>query len=326
MNDDRQVDDLLSPLREDQAGAGEQLPLSIDRGRVVARMMTVAKNAPRERMQQRLALFSSAAAVVLALGVVQWTRHAPVSDTSEISSDRELALLSLGGQVTWRGPRAMRLAPGQSATIDAAGDVTTASSGSARLRSSRGVEIELETDTHVGLDELRGHDASLRLFAGKSWYRVPQLGQRDTFAVVTREVHVEVRGAVFTVDTSGEGIITVRVDEGVVVVKAPAGDVTLTASQSWTNQRPATTPPRATQAAVPPSVSASPRLTGASPRGTLDKETGLLRAGLAAERSGDLTGATASLDRLLARFPQSPLAPDARAALARVRSRQRAAP
>jgi hypothetical protein len=318
MNGDQRVDvdDLLSPLREDEAGAREPLPLSIDRGRVVARMMTVAKDAPRERMQRRLALFSSAAVVVLALGVVRWTRHAPVS---EVSNDRVVALLSLGGEVTWRGPSAMRLAPGQSATIDAAGDVTTASSGSARLRSSRGVEIELETDTHVGLDEFRGHEASLRLFAGKVWCRVPQLGQRDTFSVVTKEVHVEVRGAVFTIDTSGDGIISVRVDEGVVVVKASTGDVTLTASQSWTNQHPVAPPPRASQ-------TDPPRLTGASPRGTLDRETRLLRAGLAAERSGDLTGATTSLDRLLARFPQSPLAPDARAALARVRSRQRAAP
>jgi TolA-binding protein len=56
--------------------------------------------------------------------------------------------------------------------------------------------------------------------------------------------------------------------------------------------------------------------------GTLDEETRLLRSGLAAERSGDLAGAAASFEQLLSRHPQSPLAPEARAALARVKARR----
>ena len=293
MNRDRQVDDVLSPLRDEQAGVGESR--SIDRGRVVARMMTVAKDAPRERMQRRLALLASAATLVLALGVVRWVRNAPLSRDQEV---REVAISSIGGEVevTWRGARALRLASGESA--------------------------------HVGVSELEGRGASVRLFAGMVRCRVPQLAPNDIFSVVTRDVHVEVRGAVFIVETSGDGIISVRVDEGVAVVRQAATEVTLTAPQSWTNQRPAE-PPRAATPTPPPASSAPPRKVGTSmavSRGTLDEETRLLRSGLAAERNGDLKDATASLVRLLARFPQSPLAPDARAALARVRSRQRAAP
>jgi hypothetical protein len=212
--------------------------------------------------------------------------------------------------------------------------VITASSGEARVRAPSGAELDLATDTHVGLDELKGPSASLRLFAGKVRCRVPHLRSNEAFSVVTSDVRVVVHGTIFSVETSPEGTISVRVEEGVVVVQHPAGEVRLTASQSW-NNRPTEPPPPAPQPIAKegqepparPSLSAPPRKSGdAPPRGTLDEETRLLRSGLAAERRGDLTRAAASFDQLLARFPQSPLAPDARAALARVRSHQRAVP
>jgi hypothetical protein len=250
---------------------------------------------------------------------VRWARNAPVS------SDRELAVLSLVGDVTLRGAKATPLGAGQSATIDASGDVVTAPSGEARLRAATGVEIDVATDTHVGLDELRGRQASVRLYAGRVHCRVPHLAASDTFSVVTRDVHVVVRGTAFSVETSRQGTTSVHVDEGVAVVHHPGGDVTLAASQSWTNQQ-AAEPPRASAAStvVPAPPAQRLRASPPPPRGTLNKETRLLRSGLAAERSGDLTKARASFDHLLTRFPRSPLAPDAREALARVQSQQRA--
>lgn len=319
MNEGRHVPDLLAPLRDDLDDAKELRP--IDRERVVARMMSVGGRArPRGWMPYRFAPLAVAAAFALIFGVVRWARTPPVS------SGRELALLSLAGEVTWRGTRAQPLAPGQSGAIEAAGDLVTASSGEARLRSTSGVEIDVQTDTHVGLDGLRGRGASVHLFAGKVRCRVPRLAPSDTFSVVTRDVHVVVHGTAFSVETTREGMTRVHVDEGVVVVRHRDGDVTLAASQSWTNQ-PASEPPRASA----PSVAPAPpprRLRAAAPppRGTLNKETRLLRSGLAAERSGDLSGATAAFDLLLTRFPHSPLVLDAREALARVRSQQRAAP
>jgi hypothetical protein len=322
----RQVDDLLAPLRDRPADAADLRPDSGElRERVVAGMMRAGSVAsePRGWMPGRIGIFAVAATCALILGVVRWAGN------PQVSSDRELAVLSLVGDVTWRGVKAMPLAAGQSATIDAAGDVVTAASGEARLRAATGVEIDVATDTHVGLDELRGRRASVRLYAGKVHCRVPRLAASDTFSVVTRDVHVVVHGTAFSVETSRQGMTSVRVDEGVVVVHHPGGDVTLAASQAWTNE-PAAEPPRAaTTSTVAP---APPRRLRVSPppRGTLNKETRLLRSGLAAERSGDLTRARASFDQLLTRFPHSPLAPDAREALARVqlhqRAQQRAAP
>ena len=54
---------------------------------------------------------------------------------------------------------------------------------------------------------------------------------------------------------------------------------------------------------------------------TLAAETKLLRSGLASEQKGDLQGAVIAFRTLVARYPESQLASDARAALERVKGR-----
>jgi len=54
--------------------------------------------------------------------------------------------------------------------------------------------------------------------------------------------------------------------------------------------------------------------------GTLEEENRLFQAGLSSERQGDARAAAAAFDELLARYPQSPLAPATRRALARVKA------
>ena len=327
MNRDRRVDDLLAPLRDELPDANDAAP--IDRERVVARMMSAAKATPPARTTLWVAALAVAAAFAVGFGAMRWLRKPG-------PSDQAVAINAVAGEVTWRGAGAMALKPGESATVETGGHVTTASAGEAHLKAASGVEFDVYDRTDVGLDELRGASSSLRLFEGRVRCKVPHLAPSATFSVVTSDVRVVVHGTVFSVEASREGIVTVRVDEGVVSVHYATGDVTLTASQSWSNQRapepatpvlqPVAKDPRE---ASPKTLLSSPRKTGepsASPSGTLDEETRLLRSGLAAERSGDLTGAAASFNQLLTRFPQSPLAPDARAALVRVRSHQRTGP
>jgi outer membrane protein assembly factor BamD (BamD/ComL family) len=54
---------------------------------------------------------------------------------------------------------------------------------------------------------------------------------------------------------------------------------------------------------------------------TLAAETKLLRSGLASEQKGDLKSAVTAFETLTSRYPDSQLAPDAKAALARVKGR-----
>jgi outer membrane protein assembly factor BamD (BamD/ComL family) len=49
-------------------------------------------------------------------------------------------------------------------------------------------------------------------------------------------------------------------------------------------------------------------------------ESQLLRQGLAAERQGRTADAISALSQLVTEYPHSPLAPDARAALARIQA------
>jgi TolA-binding protein len=55
------------------------------------------------------------------------------------------------------------------------------------------------------------------------------------------------------------------------------------------------------------------------PDGTLDEENRLLESALSAERAGDLRQARKLFAQLLTRHPNSPLIPEARLGLARVR-------
>jgi hypothetical protein len=274
-----------------------------------------------------VAALAVAAAFAVGFGAMRWLRK-------PATSEQALAINAVAGEVTWRGAGAMDLHPGESATVETGGHVTTASAGEAHLKAASGVEFDVYDRTDVGLDELRGASSSLRLFEGRVRCRVPHLAPSATFSVVTSDVRVVVHGTVFSVEASREGTVTVRVDEGVVSVHHATGDVTLTASQSWSTQRapepasPVLQPVAKDPREAPPKTSLSlPRKSGEPiASGTLDEETRLLRSGLAAERSGDLAGAAASFNQLLTRFPQSPLAPDARAALVRVRSHQRTGP
>src|SRR5579859_2532145 len=325
MNRDGRVDELLAPMRGDLPDA--QGAPAIDRERIVARMMDVAKSEPRAS-RRWVVVFAVAAAFAVGFGAMRWARKPAPTEGA-------LAIAAVAGEVTWRGAGARAISPGQSANVQAEGSVTTASSGEAHVRSPSGLEVDLFGDTHVGLDALRGSSQSLRLFGGKVRCRVPHLAASETFSVETSDVRVIVHGTVFSVEASRDGAITVRVDEGVVSVHHPGGDVTLKASESWTNARPSEPTNVAAEPTVQEGREAPPKASISStrkpsepsaPATTLDEETRLVRSGLAAERSGDLARAASAFDQLLSRFPQSPLAPDARAALARVRSHQRSTP
>jgi TolA-binding protein len=100
-----------------------------------------------------------------------------------------------------------------------------------------------------------------------------------------------------------------------------------------TDSQAAIAPRALEQAALPntPNATPAPSAKGARgtaksapnaavPAATLAQEGQLLRQGLAAERQGRFTDAASALTQLVEKFPNSPLLPDARAALTRVRS------
>jgi TolA-binding protein len=142
-----------------------------------------------------------------------------------------------------------------------------------------------------------------------------------------------VHGTTFRVsaaDAAGVMRTCVRVEEGVVGVLGTDGEARLEAFQSWGCDEPIADEKKVAAelgTAISRPERRAPSRSGVDPahadpghseRGTLDEENGLFQAGLAAERAGDARRAAASFDLLLSRYPQSPLANEARAALARI--------
>jgi hypothetical protein len=329
MNRDPQIDELLAPLRSDGPELSER-PVEVDRERVLAGMRDAARSVPLERARRtrRLAVLAVAAGFAIVLGAMA-TRTAT-------RSAHRVDVTAVAGDVTLQGPAAQAIAPGEAARLSPEGELWTAPRAEARIHTESGLDLEVFENTRVSLADFKPESSSLRLGGGGVRCHVPHLAPKQTFSVVTPDATVVVHGTVFSVEVRPDGTTTrttVRVDDGVVVVRHAAGEIELRASQSWTNQPPLEIPPPAASEPAPDivvekqaktqphgSTRRTPDSQAPSP-GTLDQETQLLRSGLAAERSGDLAGAGASFEQLLSRYPQSPLVPDARAALRRVKAR-----
>ena len=208
-------------------------------------------------------------------------------------------------------------------------DVTTAEHGSAELSSATGLGLRLGENTRISVAELVGAAAKnqVLLTQGLLSCTVPHLVEGQRFAVVTPDARVVVHGTVFSVRVntlSAPGSQTcVAVTDGVVIVQHGNNETALNAGDSWgcapdTESRAA--PPALLEEPRAAKAAASQSRSRAAEHGTLAEETALFQAALASERLGDRAQAQAQLSRLLATYPSSPLAAEARHALARVGS------
>jgi hypothetical protein len=337
MSRDPRVDELLAPLREGASEPGRLV--EIDRDRTLARMSAAAKSASLERVRPRRSF--GLLAVAAGFAVIVGGASLRIAAKRVAVSDPSLSITAIAGEVTLDGPAPRSIAAGQSASVSPDGDLATAPDGQAHIKAPSGLEVDVFGGTRVALANLQAGSSTVRLSKGALRCRVPHLDPKETFSVSTPDARVVVHGTVFSVEVASDGAstrTTVRVEEGVVVVQHGSDESTLTASQGWTSSPPAESSPRSSSTigadpksadeTIPKERTAPGRSWRRGPEpatpasGTLDQETQLLRSGLAAERKGELTAAAASFELLLSRHPQSPLRPDALAALARVRARQ----
>jgi TolA-binding protein len=284
----------------------------------------------RENRKRRLVvattgLLSAAAAVVLFFGI---------DSSLQDPTDAEAS----GLQLSPRGPHVAMTRGGDSQPLSAPialaarGELTV--SAPSELKTSRGLQIALDSDTRVGLDGMSPArvKSQLRLAQGKVRCAVPPLKGDESFSVVTNQAEVVVHGTEFTVEMLS-GNTCVRVSQGLVEVRHATGSAFLSPGASWgcdvavaESEETVTADPIIDQREVEadrPSRSKirarTPRPSDEEPSGTLAEETRLFSAALAAERRGDESRASALYSRLLQRYPGSPLAPEARRGLARVK-------
>lgn len=324
MNDDaRDARKLLAPLRE--------RPASVDAERLGARRERVLSaissevNTLAARRKQRRWWRAAGAASLLAAGVACafWAprllqRPAPAT----------LALTFVGSVGQTHAGSARTLRAGEALAADP-GEISTAAEGSAELISSAGLGLRLGGATRLSLAALLGPGAQnqVALRQGEVTCSVPHLQEGQRFSVQTPDARVVVHGTVFSVNvdtTRPAGHATcVAVTEGVVIVQHAGSETALNAGDSWgcePEARADAAPAPAVDSEPPPIralIKPSPR---AIERGTLARESELLQRALAAERQGQREQAATLLAQLLTKYPSSPLVPEARRALGRVKS------
>lgn len=319
------LEDLLAPLTEPVDELSSRR-LHVDRERVVSRMVAASLAPPRRfgRRAQLAGALALAASIALATwaGVAHW-RSGQVGGLQVIAMRGEVR--SAQGALILQQP----------SFLAAEGTLETGAGAAARVEAPGGASIELAAETHVGLSELmrEGGAATLRLSRGRVRCSVRHDPAR-TFTVVAGDTRVVDVGTIFSVsvEPASTGSVTrVIVEEGEVLVERASVKHRLKAPASWSSESPAppvasapvTAPvsPERVEIPAPSTVSARRIPSKLRADNTLALETQLLRAGLAQEQSGDLAGAARSLETLTKRYPDSPLAPDARSALRRVQAR-----
>jgi ferric-dicitrate binding protein FerR (iron transport regulator) len=326
---------LLAALRE--------RPHSVDSARAESRRARVVPHlqhhlvliaARRRRARQwQYAAFALAALVacvaVVLFGVV---RRDVVPAFSEIRAVQGRLVHSVSGQDH-------TVLAGDRLVVPVDGELRTDDTSGASLETESGLRLDLDASSEVSLSHMAGaKEHRVELLGGQLACAVPKLEVGSSFAVVTPNARVVVHGTKFTVrvDSPQAGVTRtcVRVREGLVAVHHAAGTAMLHAGESWgcpeapiAAARNDVVPRVAVNDARPDKkakhVRPSAPIAAAEPaaperEATLAKETALLQEALAAEHGGRRDAAMAALTKLLSTYPESPLLPEARAALKRV--------
>lgn len=301
MSTDPEIQQLLAPMAEREVDTASPA-FQVDRERVLARMARAHAQAPvalRSRWPSYTG-FAAAAALLLVAGTLLWQRAGSQS----------------GMEVT--------IAQGSATQLD--GELETGAASEARVRTKEGLDIEVHSQTRVGLNELTA-SSQLKLIGGAVRCTVPHRRPGHPFQVITPDVIVEDIGTIFTVTVDGPKHLTrVSVEEGEVLIRQGAKQIHVRAPNSWSSSdvaepavlAPAQPEPAPESSAKPEPLPVKGPRGASKPPGSLAQEAQLLRQGLAAERQGRSAEAAATLKELIRKYPQSPLVPDARAALIRV--------
>jgi hypothetical protein len=302
----------------------------VDREAVLARMAQAGRRDRSRWLRWAVPCAVAAGVGALVLGAWLW-RGSGGSSSGDASLE---VVVSEGSATQLRGAAQTEVPPKRNTHIAALGDLETAADSNARVRTADGLEIELRSQTRVSLGELKASKSQVRLLGGGIRCNIPHRASQQAFQVVTPDVTVVDLGTVFTVSLEGPNLAThIAVEEGEVLIEKASGQTRLRAPGTWSSapavtEAPAaaSTPGLAPSAPIPvPAPSANLARPAArtpsgkaAPTATLDVESQLLRQGLAAERQGRRAEAISAFTQLITEYPHSPLAPDARAALARI--------
>lgn len=290
----------------------------------------VPERGARRRVQRTLVALAVAAAAALAIGAALRLRSsgAPTALEPTLQAESAAALVLRHGTTRFADPSSQtRIEPGD--------EVSVASGNHAHLRLGSGAMVEIAAATRLRMGG-RDRDEVITLLRGSVSLRVPKLAAPHTLSVVAPDASVIVHGTRFSVTVDGPPSAATRtsvhVTQGEVAVLFQTGHVILRAGQSWQSAEQSVSedkPPASALDAGPRtdavrSAALEVQKTASANRGAKSKggddlavQNRLYSSALAARDHGDDDEAVALLTELLDRYPNSPLADEAR----RVRTR-----
>jgi hypothetical protein len=311
--------------------SGEGVPRSdLEEARVIATVAAAIRARRVEGMRRRWLLGSFAAAATIALGLGIAKRGAQtlasihpaptMSSRPDVSAASATVDQVTGEAYILHGSASQSVVPGRAV---GAGDQILVEHGA-------GVTLGLPSGTRVVAEEgadltvlAEGATQLFRLTAGSMRANVHKLAPGERFMIRTSDAEVEVRGTAFRVSTvtaadasCGGGTTTrVAVEEGVVTVRSGHTEASVPAGHMWPEcGMPVAAPSRN---ALPSAMAADTRLMPSTPsrmalpKSDLAEQNDLYASAIAARDKGDTVAAVARFERLVAKYPLSPLAENA---------------
>ena len=309
------------------------------RDRVVPRLSAAIRLEARRREQRRrwgrlAAIVAVAASLLLIVGAATYLsgRQAPrAGEETALAASMDRLHAIEGTVLVTNGGVVVASSPLSDVPLEPGSEVRTPAGGRATMLLKPGVVVDVDASTSVGLVKEEGTASSVvMLTRGRVDVSVPHLTAGSTFAVRTPQAEVVVHGTRFSVvveDVESRSSITrVEVTEGVVAVRRDGTEVLLRRGDGWSSATLDVAAPASSATASPVADSPTPpsarpatgSVRGPAPAATspavssLAEENRLYQAAMTAKRAGDDARVVSRLSELMARYPSSPLVPNAR--------------
>jgi hypothetical protein len=294
----------------------------------------------RRKGRRRLRVVALAAAALLGLGALAVSLR-PLPPVTGAAGRVPVVRAVAGDVEIVHGAKRVRASSAEPSAFAPADEIHTTAGARASAELPSGAKVNIEERSLVRLSALSSGGEELDLARGRVEVRVPHLPRGATLAVKTPDARVSVRGTRFIVEVAerdAQSVTSVSVLDGSVWVEARGRTVVLERGarfstghepqgdgESAPTGAPAPTPSAATPGSgvarnTPPPGALDPH----EAESTLPFENKLYLDAMSALREGNTALAAERLHALLERYPRSPLAPNARLELERLRRGEKA--
>lgn len=307
------------------------------RDRVLPDLLHHVQSVP-SRLRRRRAIYGAAVAFAAAAGALLWL--SPVSTSQQVVR-REPNVRAVDGELLLlRGDREQAVRQGQSLQL-AVSDRVHTRSGAANLVLPTGSAVRVSPQSTVQVAQLEpGSYETLRLLEGSVHVQVPKLAAGEYFAVLTATAKVVVHGTRFDVavgEPAQPGAACVRVQEGLVAVHTAEAVHWVGPGESSGCKLPSRAASEPAPPVEAPALPQQPTAAVSTGRGVkmqpseaavsadLAEQNRLFQTALTHQRRQQWSDARAAYQQLLDRFPDAPLAAEARAQLSKLAALPRSA-